>query len=158
MKKGYCNGSDMLLYVDDEAIGHCTSHKSTFTTQTESVAVKPPAEAKISSSLWEEKVVNGLSYTVTTEGLVFYGETAAGYARLLRAWKSGKTVKLKCMERENDDKPYLKGDCVIDSLERNDAAKEKSTYSASFSNSGEPEILDETALTEEVSPAPANDQ
>ena len=40
-KTGYCNGSDMLLYVGGKAIGSCTSHTTTFNSETKERAVKP---------------------------------------------------------------------------------------------------------------------
>lgn len=147
-KTGYCNGSDMLLYIDDDAIGHCTSHKVQISSETTDHAVKAPSTDTSGASLWKEKTVTGMSYTITTDGLVFYGEQEAGYAKLLAKMKAGKPVKAKCMERGSSDKPYLKGDVIIDSLERNDDAGADSTYSASFSNTGAPDVLDETALTE----------
>lgn len=155
MKKGYCNGSDMLLYIEDDAIGHCTSHKLTCSSETTEHAVKAPASEPITKSLFKEKTVTGLSISGSSDGLVFYGETEAGYAKLFRAWKAGQPVKAKCMERENSDKPYFKGDVIIDSLERTDDAGADSTYSVSFSNSGAPDTLDETALTEEITPEAA---
>lgn len=148
MKKGYCNGSDMLLFINEEAIGHCTSHKLTLSTETTDHAVKAPASEPVTKSLFKEKTVTGLSYSLTADGLVFYGETEAGYAKLAAAWRTGEPVKAKCMERENAEKPYLVGDVIIDSLERNDDAGQDSTFSVSLSNSGAPDKFDTTALTE----------
>ena len=45
-KTGYCNGSDMLLYVGGKAIGSCTSHTTTFNSETKERAVKPVATAR----------------------------------------------------------------------------------------------------------------
>ena len=64
-KKGYCNGSDMLLYVDGKAVGHCTSHSTTLTTETKDRAVKPVATAEISAGLWKGKGVTGLSVSIS---------------------------------------------------------------------------------------------
>lgn len=147
-KKGYCNGSDMLVYVGDKAVGHCTTHTTTCNSETKEHAVKPVASKGISSGKFKGKTVVALSISVSAEGLVFYGESEAGYKALFAAWKAGESVKLKCMERENSDKPYLKGDFVISSLERTDPAQDDSTYSVNFENDGEPDTLDETALTE----------
>ena len=77
MKKGYCNGSDMLLYVGDEAVGHCTSHKVTMNSETTDHAVKAPANEPITKSLYKQKTVTGLSYSISADGLVFYGDTEA---------------------------------------------------------------------------------
>lgn len=147
-KTGYCNGSDMLLYVGGKAIGSCTSHTTTFNSETKERAVKPVASAAMASGLWKKKGVIGLSYSISAEGLVFYNETEFGYKALVAAWKAGKSVEVKCMERENSDKPYLKGKFIVSSLERTDPAQDDSTYSVNFENDGEPDTIDETAITE----------
>lgn len=147
-KTGYCNGSDMLLYVGGKAVGSCTTHTTTFNSETKERAVKPVATAGISGGLWKKKGVVGLSYSISAEGLVFYDETENGYKELLALWKAGKSVEVKCMERENSEKPYLAGMCVIASLERTDPAQDDATYSISLENDGEPTTLDETAITE----------
>lgn len=147
-KTGYCNGSDMLLYVAGKAVGSCTSHTTTFNSETKERAVKPVATAGISGGLWKKKGVVGLSYSISAEGLVFYDETENGFKELFALWKSGKSVEVKCMEREQSEKPYLAGKCVIASLERTDPANDDATYSISLENDGEPTTLDETAITE----------
>lgn len=147
-KTGYCNGSDMLLYVGGKAVGSCTSHTTTFNSETKERAVKPVATAGISGGLWKKKGVVGLSYSISAEGLVFYNETENGFKELFALWKSGKSVEVKCMEREQSEKPYLAGKCVIASLERTDPANDDATYSISLENDGEPTTLDENAITE----------
>lgn len=147
-KTGYCNGSDMLVYVGGKAIGHCTTHTTTMNSETKDRAVKPVSTKSISAGLWKNKGVTGLSISISAEGLVFYGESETGYKALVAAWKAGKSVEVKCMERENSEKPYIKGQFVITSLDRTDPANDDSTYSVSLENDGEPDILDETAITE----------
>lgn len=147
-KKGYCNGSDMLVYVGGKAVGHCTTHTTTLNSETKDRAVKPEASKSISAGLWKGKGVTGLSISISAEGLVFYGESETGYKALYAAWKAGQSIEVKCMERENSDKPYLKGQFVIASLERTDPAQNDSTYSVNLENDGEPDTLDETAITE----------
>ena len=147
-KTGYCNGSDMLLYVGGKAVGSCTSHTTTFNSETKERAVKPVATAGISGGPWKKKGVVGLSYSISAEGLVFYDETENGFKELFALWKSGKSVEVKCMEREQSEKPYLAGKCVIASLERTDPANDDATYSISLENDGEPTTLDENAITE----------
>lgn len=147
-KTGYCNGSDMLVYVGGKAVGHCTTHTTTMTSETKDRAVKPVATKSISAGLWKNKGVTGLSISISAEGLVFYGESETGYKALVAAWKAGKSVEVKCMERENSEKPYIKGQFVITSLDRTDPANDDSTYSVSLENDGEPDTLDETAITE----------
>lgn len=147
-KKGYCNGSDMLVYVGGKAVGHCTTHTTTLNSETKDRAVKPVATASISAGLWKGKGVTGLSISISAEGLVFYGESETGYKALYAAWKAGQSIEVKCMERENSEKPYLKGQFVIASLERTDPAQDDSTYTVNLENDGEPDTLDETAITE----------
>ena len=147
-KTGYCNGSDMLVYVGGKAIGHCTTHTTTMNSETKDRAVKPLASHSISAGLWKGKGVTGLSISISAEGLIFYGESESGYKALFTAWKAGKSVEVKCMERENSEKPYLVGNFIISSLERTDPAQDDSSYSVNFENDGEPSELDETALTE----------
>lgn len=145
-KTGFCNGSDMLLYVGGKAVGSCTSHTTTFSSETKERAVKPVASAPLVSGLWKKKGIVGLSYSISAEGLIFYDETEYGFKELLAAWKTGNPVDVKCMERESET-PYLVGKCVIASLERTDPAQDDSTYSISLENDGEPTTLDESAIT-----------
>lgn len=147
-KKGYCNGSDMLVYVGGKAVGHCTTHTTTLNSETKDRAVKPEASKSISAGLWKGKGVTGLSISISAEGLVFYGESETGYKALYAAWKAGQSIEVKCMERENSANPYLKGKFVIASLERTDPAQDDSTYTVNLENDGEPDTLDETAITE----------
>lgn len=147
-KKGYCNGSDMLVYVGGKAVGHCTTHTTTLNSETKDRAVKPVATESLSAGLWKGKGVTGLSVSISAEGLVFYGESETGYKALYAAWKAGQSIEVKCMERENSEKPYLKGKFVIASLERTDPAQDDSTYTVNLENDGEPDTLDETAITE----------
>lgn len=145
-KTGFCNGSDVLLYVGGKAVGSCTSHTTTFNSETKERAVKPVASAPLVSGLWKKKGIVGLSYSISAEGLIFYDETEYGFKELLAAWKTGNPVDVKCMERESET-PYLVGKCVIASLERTDPAQDDSTYSISLENDGEPTTLDESAIT-----------
>ena len=150
---GYCNGSDMLLYVAGKAVGHCTTHTVTMNSETKDRAVKPVASAAMSAGLWKGKGVTGLSISISAEALVFYGEAETGYKPLFKAWQDGKSVEVKCMERENSDKPYLSGKFVIASLERTDPAQDDATYSITLENDGMPDTLDESAITENPTPA-----
>ncbi|WP_278833275.1 phage tail tube protein [Porphyromonas cangingivalis] len=149
-KSGYCNGSDMLLFVGGKAVGSCTTHTTTFNSETKDRAVKPPASAGVSTGLWKNKGVVGLSVSISAEGLVFYDETETGFKELFNMWKAGKSVDVKCLERESSEHPYLAGKFVISSLERTDPAQDDSTYSISLENDGMPSTLDESKITDNV--------
>lgn len=146
-KTGYCNGSDMLLYVGGKAVGHCTTHTTTINSETKDRAVKPAASKGISAGLWKNKGVTGLSVSISAEGLVFYQESENGYKSCLAMIAAGQSVDVKCAERGNTDKPYLSGKFVVASLERTDVAQDDATYSISLENDGEV-TFDETAITE----------
>lgn len=144
----YCNGSNMLLYLGDDAFGHCTTHTATMNSETKDRAVKPAASKAKTNGMWKEKGVTGLSIAISAEGLIYDGETEASYGKMMAAWKSGQPVKIKGMQRGESKKPYLAGSFIISSLERTDPAQDDSTYTINLDNNGEPDTLDETAFTD----------
>lgn len=144
----YCNGSNMLLYLGEDAFGHCTTHTATMNSETKDRAVKPVASKAKTNGMWKEKGVTGLSIAISAEGLIYDGETEASYQKMLAAWKSGQPVKIKCMQRGESKKPYLAGSFIISSLERTDPAQDDSTYTINLDNNGEPDTLDETVFTD----------
>lgn len=150
----YCNGSNMLLYLGEDAFGHCTTHTATMNSETKDRAVKPAASKAKTNGMWKEKGVTGLSIAISAEGLIYDGETEASYQKMLAAWKSGQPVKIKCMQRGESKKPYLAGSFIISSLERTDPAQDDSTYTINLDNNGEPDTLDETAFTDSAVTTP----
>lgn len=154
----YCNGSNMLLYLGEDAFGHCTTHTATMNSETKDRAVKPVASKAKTNGMWKEKGVTGLSIAISAEGLIYDGETEASYQKMLAAWKSGQPVKIKCMQRGESKKPYLAGSFIISSLERTDPAQDDSTYTINLDNNGEPDTLDETAFTDGEAVAGGTDQ
>ena len=144
----YCNGSNMLLYLGEDAFGHCTTHTATMNSETKDRAGKPLASKAKTNGMWKEKGVTGLSIAISAEGLIYDGETEASYGKMMAAWKSGQPVKIKCMQRGDSQKPYLAGSFIISSLERTDPAQDDSTYTINLDNNGEPDTLDETAFTD----------
>lgn len=136
-KQGYVNGSDLLMSIGAKACGHCTSHTTTYTSETKDRAVKPAAEALASNAgLFKEKSVTGLSVQVKCEGLRFYGEEENGMKELLIKWQSGASVELKGFARGSDVSPYMSGNFVVSSIEESSPAGDDVTYSATFDNTG----------------------
>jgi predicted secreted protein len=134
---GYINGSDLLVFIDGKAVGHCTSHTTTISAETKDRAVKPVATASVGSAgLFKNKGVTGISVSISAEGLSFYNETENGYAACMALAAAGQSVAVKCLERGNDEKPYLSGNFVITSLERTAPANDDTTYSISLENDG----------------------
>lgn len=152
-KTSYCAGADMLLLIGGKAVGHCTTHTATISSETKDRAVKPASNVGISDGLWKEKGVTGLSVSISAEGLVFYQETEYGYKSALAAVGAGKSVEVKCVERAADTTPYLSGKFVITSLEMTAAMGEDVTYSISLENDGKV-TLDPAKLTGETVTAP----
>lgn len=143
-KTGYINGSDLLASIDGKACGHCTSHTTTYSSETKDRAVKPLAsDASGNAGLYKEKTVTGLSVQVKCEGLRFYGETESGLKSLLSKWKVGGFVELKGFARGNDTAPYMSGKFVISSLEESAPAGDDTTYSATFDNTGAVDITED---------------
>lgn len=143
-KKGYVNGSDMLVSVAGKPTGHATSHKVTFDTTTKERAVKPVATATATASLFSEKSVTGLSITITAEGLSHYEETEHGPKAVLVEWAKGQSVEVKCFYRSKDTTPYLSGKFVITKVDIDASAKEDVTYSLTLENDGAPDVFDMT--------------
>lgn len=133
----YINGSDLLVMLGEKAGGHCTSHTTTYSSETKDRAVKPAASvAQAGAGLFKEKTVTGLSVQVKFEGLRFYGEEETGMKDLLAKWKVGAVVPVKAFHRGGDTTPYMSGSFVITSLEESAPAGDDVTYSGTFDNSG----------------------
>lgn len=137
-KTEYINGSDLLIKIGEKCVGHCTSGSISYSSETKERAVKPVESAGISSSLWKNKGVTGLSVTISFEGLRFYEETENGYEEIASMWGAGESVAVQCIKR-GETAPYLKGNFVISSLEESAAAQDDATYSGSMENDGMPE-------------------
>lgn len=137
---GYINGSDLLLMVGEKAIGHCTTHTLTFESETKDHAVKPAASVAKSAGLWKEKVITGLSISISAEGLRFSGETESGFDELAPSWGKGAVVTVKGFKRGGDASPYISGSFVITSLEETSPAGDDATYSIKLENAGEPDV------------------
>lgn len=144
---GYKSGSDLLVKLSDGAIGHCTTHTVTYTTETADVAVKPAASVPASAAgLYKEKRIKGLAIQIKASGLKFYSETESGFKKILAKWAIGQLVPASCFERENDDSPYLAGNFVISELTETNPAVEDATYDVTLDLSGAPTTLDASKL------------
>lgn len=136
----YINGSDLLLSVGGNAIGHCTTHTLTFNSETKDRAVKPLASKAKSAGLWKEKGVTSMSISISAEGLRFYSESENGYEQLAALWGKGQSVEVLGFQRGSDESPYLKGKFVISSIEETSPAQDDATYTINLENDGEPDI------------------
>lgn len=145
----YINGSDLLLSVGGNAIGHCTTHTLTFNSETKDRAVKPLASKAKSAGLWKEKGVTSMSISISAEGFRFYSESESGYEQLAALWGKGQSVEVLGFQRGSDDSPYLKGKFVISSIEETSPAQDDATYTINLENDGEPDVYPGKASTTE---------
>lgn len=135
-KTGYVNGSDMLLMIGEKAIGHCTTHNVSISAETKDRAVKPPMADALTTALFKEKGITGLSVSISCEGLHYYGEGENGLAALMALAAAATPVTVKCFERSNDTKPYLSGSFVITKCDHTMPANDDVTYSLDLENTG----------------------
>lgn len=136
MSSGYVNGSDLLLSIGGKCIGHCSTHTLSFGTETKERAVKPVSTEAKADSLFKEKGISSVNFSVSGEGFRFDGETEMGFKDLLALMVKGEPVEVKAFEREGDDTPYLTGKCVITSLDETSPAQDDATYSVNLESTG----------------------
>lgn len=145
VKEKFRDGSDMLLRINGDAIGHCTEHSVSMSAETKDRAFKPAQSEPSSSSLWKGKGVTGLSINISASGLIVVGEKEASYSKLMQAYMAGESIEVECFVR-GKEQPYLKGMFVITSLENNAPAQDDATFTIQLENDGKPEIVDYTQL------------
>jgi hypothetical protein len=137
------NGSDLLVSILGKAVGHCTSHQATFSTETNEISVKPKqSEKKKAASLFKNKTVTGLKVQVKADALICYGEDETGFRELYKAWAEGQSVDVALFERDYDTTPYYKGKMTISSLDKTAGSGENAKYSVTLDNDGAPEVCD----------------
>ena len=120
----FIQSNDIRVSIGDKLIGgqqSCTLTKESSTMETTTK----------DSGFWADSEVNGISWSVECEGLIVVDDEAV--ETLNEAWKNGTKVTIKYGSAEK----YETGQAIIESIEQNDAAKEKSTYSVSFVGCGE---------------------
>jgi hypothetical protein len=145
-ESGYVNGSDMLLAINDDCIGHCTEHTVTYDTESKTRSVKAPATTGVNaSSLFDETVITKLSITISFKGLRNYDESEKTFSSLLSLWKSGGTANVECFARTTSGakpNPYLKASVVVTKLTENNPAGDDASYDGELKVTGAPETFD----------------
>lgn len=136
VEAGYVNGSDLLLMVDGKCIGHCTSHKTTYSTETKEHSVKPVQSAEKTKALFKGKTVTSLGVSISFDGLHYEGEEENGFDALRALWYAGEAIEVKGFKRGSDETPYLSGNFILSSLDENAPAQDDATYSGNLENAG----------------------
>lgn len=134
------NGSDLLLYAgtsatDAKLIAYATSTQIARNSETKERKTKE-------SGLWMGKRVTKLSVTIKCDALVSVGTTTdttkLATEELKTLWRAAKPVYLEYRkEAPAAGDKWEAGMFTIDSLDETDQAADDSTFTASFSNSGE---------------------
>lgn len=141
-QSGYISGSDLLMSLGIQCIGHCTGHTITYNTETKSRMVKAPVTVTDSStSLWQQSSVSGLSISGTGKGYVYNKEEELSVDDLKAAWYEGKPITLKAFKRGGDTSPYLVVDVIITKVEEDEQAGEDATFSVEFQSTGKPSVF-----------------
>lgn len=153
-KKGYINGSDMLLGIGGKNVGHSTSHTTTYTAETKTRSVKPVNTEVITKALYDEKSVIKLNISISAQGIRNYDETESGFKTLIGLWHAGEPVEVTCFERKatttDTPAPYLKGDFIITKMTETNPAGDDATYDMDLELATAPEIWSPSALTGET--------
>ena len=151
-KNGIVHGSDVITYMGDVAIAHCTSCEIQYGAETKSRATKVEpdySEAETDEEIkaqegddtsndgkWDEKSISKMNVTVTAEGMVGYDEQGQTFDKLEDAFLHGKKVKVKYAHTAEKNKCYRVGWFLITSITRTDPADDDSTFNITFENSG----------------------
>lgn len=151
-KNGIVHGSDVITYMEDVAIAHCTSCEIQYGAETKSRATKVEpdySEAETdeeikaqegddtsNDGMWDEKTISKMSVTITAEGMVGYDKQGQTFDKLEDAFLQRKKVKVKYAHSAEKTKRYRVGWFVITSLTRTDPADDDSTFNITFENSG----------------------
>ena len=120
----YRLGNNIRVSVGETLIGGQQNCSLTMSSETAETTTKD-------SGMWAESEVTGLSWSVSCDGLIAVDDAAV--AALEAAWKNAEKVQIQYGTAD----AYKMGDAIIESLEQNDAMKEKSTYTVSFVGVGE---------------------
>ena len=115
----YRLGNNIRVSVGEQLIGGQQNCSLSMNSETGDTTTKD-------SGIWSESEVTGLSWSVSCDGLITVDDAAVSV--LEAAWKNAEKVTI---QYGTSDK-FKTGQAIIESLEQNDAMKEKSTYSVSF--------------------------
>ena len=120
----YRLGNNIRVSVGEQLIGGQQNCSLSMNSETGDTTTKD-------SGIWSESEVTGLSWSVSCDGLITVDDAAVSV--LEAAWKNAEKVTIQYGTADK----FKTGQAIIESLEQNDAMKEKSTYSVSFIGVGE---------------------
>lgn len=125
----YRDGTDLILSVGGNALGHSTECKISYKAETGTRKTKEAAAGK-----WDEKYVKSLGCTVTASGFVHEDDSTNGIDALRTAFKNATPVNASWAYR--DGSGIDGGQFIITSLDHEGKAGDDETYSITLENSG----------------------
>jgi len=124
---GILNGTDLLMYVGSDIIGHATSHTLSVTMSSRDSTTK-------SSGGWAAKLGGLRSWEASGEGFMAY-DASYGYDELLAVLIARTAVTIKLSTEETGD-TYWTGSALLESIEQSSGVEENVTFSFSFGGTG----------------------
>lgn len=128
----YRDGTDLILSLGGNALGHSTECKISYKAETGTRKTKEAAAGK-----WDEKYVKSLGCTVTASGFVVDDDDTNNKPNidtLRTAFKTAQPISASWAYREGGD--IDSGQFIITSLEHEGKAGDDETYSITLENSG----------------------
>jgi len=144
---GLVNGKDVVLYLGVEIESVLTYNPIACARQISFEMNRDMVETSISGTgQWRTYTIGAISYTGSMEGLVFLKDPVAADNRV--AWTtlyayiaSGQPIKIKYYETDNDNNVLIKTcDVIINSLNEISSFDNVSTFTASFTGLGAPDL------------------
>lgn len=137
--KSVLDGTDLILSVEDKALGFSTGCKVSTTVETGERVTK-----EASSGKWKEKYVKSFSESISADGCVLTdGDTKTPtYDQLKDLMLKGEPVKAAYSLRDGDERTGktdggYAGKYIITSLDLDGQAGDDAKYSVGLENSGE---------------------
>lgn len=125
----YRDGTDLILSVGSNALGHSTECKISYKAETGTRKTKEAAAGK-----WDEKYVKSLGCTVTASGFVHEDDSTNGLDALRTAFKNATPVNASWAYRDGGG--IDGGQFIITQLDHEGKAGDDETYSITLENSG----------------------
>jgi TP901-1 family phage major tail protein len=120
---GIINGSTFLVYVEDVAIAHATSHSLSVTMATRNATTKDNAG-------WSIKLAGVREWSVTGEGLIALDATY-GVSELFTVMTNRTVCTVKFSTEVSGDE-FWGGEAVLTSLQLDAPMEDNGTYSFTF--------------------------
>jgi len=124
---GAINGTLLILYVNEVAVGSCTTHSINVNAATRDATTK-------SSGGWEESLEGLINWSISGSGLVLYSDTY-GFSALFSQAVARTPVTVKFSTEVSGD-TFWHGSARITELTADAPQEESTTYTFNFKGTG----------------------